>query len=516
MKNYRLYGHLRTKFFSTGEENSYSEDAKVAKKIFNSLFVRQEQSFAFLGVLRVFAVPRSWSRFVRFGNRYAFRTLAVCSLVCWSGASASRAAEALATLQTTTPAIMSGQTATPTTVEAKPGDRLTLQQCVDIARQKSPTIAAAGFAVGAADARVGQAQSAYYPQISLSGGYSEYSLYTDRTNRSSDLYQGNATLNQLLFDFGKTPSQVRIQRLNEDATRSDQRNTVSQVVFGVKQAYYSLLQAEKNREVAAETVKLTRDQLDQAKGFFDAGVKSRYDVTLAEVNLSNAQFAQIRAENAVKVARVTLKNTMGAPDMPDFAVEDTLPFQKYPTTYDEAVKRAYTNRPDLLSIQAKKEASKESVSLARTGYYPTLSGTANYTRAGDTFTPEQSGWSAGVTLTVPIFSGFLTSSQVKEAKQNLNIQQANEETLRQNILLDVQQSYLNLQALESGVAVAELTVRQAQENYDIVNGRYAAGIGSPLDVTNALVGLANAKTNFIAALANYKIAEAALLKAMGE
>jgi outer membrane protein TolC len=80
----------------------------------------------------------------------------------------------------------------------------------------------------------------------------------------------------------------------------------------------------------------------------------------------------------------------------------------------------------------------------------------------------------------------------------------------------VQQAYLNLGALDDGVVVAELTVRQAQENYEIVNGRYNAGVGSPLDVTNALVVLSNAKTNYIAALANYKIAEAALLKAMGE
>ena len=120
-------------------------------------------------------------------------------------------------------------------------------------------------------------------------------------------------------------------------------------------------------------------------------------------------------------------------------------------------------------------------------------------------------------VTFPLFNGFLTNNQVKEeAKQNLNIQKANQEALRQSILLDVQQAYLNLRALEDGVAVAELTVRQAQENYEIVNGRYNAGVGSPLDVTNALVVQSNAKTNYISALANYKIAEAALLKAMGE
>jgi outer membrane protein TolC len=263
-------------------------------------------------------------------------------------------------------------------------------------------------------------------------------------------------------------------------------------------------------------VKLTQDQLDQARGFFDAGVKSKYDVTSAEVNLSNARLAQIRAENSVQIARVTLKNAIGSPDQSDFSIVDTLAFHKYPVTFDDAVQRAYTNRPDLQSTLARKEAFKEAVSLARTGYYPTLTGNANINRTDSEYPPEKSGWSAGVTLNFPLFSGFLTNYQVKEAKENLNVQNANEETLRQSILLDVQQAYLNLSALEDGVVVAELTVRQAQENYEIVNGRYNAGVGSPLDVTNALVVLSNAKTNYIAALANYKIAEAALLKAMGE
>jgi TolC family type I secretion outer membrane protein len=406
-------------------------------------------------------------------------------------------------------------TATPTG-GATSAERLTLDQCIEITLKRNPSLTAAESAMNAAGTRVGQAKSAYYPQVNLSADYTKYSPYTDPTNASQDLYQGTASLTQNIYDFGKTPSQVRIQRLNYDASREDRRNVYSQVVFNVKQAYYTLLQTEKNREVAIETVKLTQDQLDQARGFFDAGVKSKYDVTSAEVNLSNARLAQIRAENSVQIARVTLKNAIGSPDQSDFSIVDTLAFHKYPVTFDDAVQRAYTNRPDLQSTLARKEAFKEAVSLARTGYYPTLTGNASVSRIDSEYPPEKSGWSAGVTLNFPLFSGFLTNYQVKEAKENLNVQNANEETLRQSILLDVQQAYLNLSALEDGVVVAELTVRQAQENYEIVNGRYNAGVGSPLDVTNALVVLSNAKTNYIAALANYKIAEAALLKAMGE
>ncbi len=449
-------------------------------------------------------------------TRIAFALYAAGAFLLGGGVPLEAAEQALVTAPAMTSSVATMGTATVPAGTVRSGEQLTLQQCIDIALQRNPNISAAGYAVNAADARVGQAKSAYYPQINLSGSYSKFSVSTDPTNSAQNLYQGNATLTQNLFDFGKTPSQVRIQRLNEDAARSDRRNTVSLVVFGVKQAYYNFLQAEKNRDVAIETVKLTQDQLDQAKGFFEAGVKSKYDVTTAEVNMSNAKLAQIRAENAVQIAWVTLKNAIGAPDIPDFFIEDTLAFHKSPISYEEAIPRAYANRPDLQSIQAKEEASKESVSLARTGYYPTLTGNANYMRAGETFVPEPSGWSAGVTLNIPLFSGFLTNYQVKEAKQNMYLQKANEETLRQGILLDVQQAYLNLRALEDGVAVAELTVQQSQENYDIATGRYSAGVGSPLDVTSALVGLSNAKTNFIAALANYKIAEAALLKAMGE
>lgn len=396
------------------------------------------------------------------------------------------------------------------------GERLSLQQCVEIGLRQSPNIRAAGSTANAARARVGQARSAYFPQIALSGAYTAYSPYTDPTNQSQDLYQGTATLNQMLFDFGKTPSQVAIQRLNSEAASEDLRSVASQVAYSVKQAYFRLLQSEKNQEVAAETVRLTQDQLDQARGFFEAGVKSKYDVTSAEVNVSNAKLAMIRAENAVRIARVTLNNAMGIPDAPEFTIGDTLEFRRSSILLDDAVTAAYQKRPELRAIQARRDATKETVSLARTGYYPVLSGSASYSRTDNEYPPEKSGWSAGVVLTVPLFTGFLTGNQVKEAKQNLYAADANGEALRQTILLDVQQTFLALRETEDSVGVALQTVQQAQENYDIANGRYNAGVGSPLDVSNALLGLANAKLNYIAALANNKIAEAALYRAMGE
>jgi outer membrane protein TolC len=109
----------------------------------------------------------------------------------------------------------------------------------------------------------------------------------------------------------------------------------------------------------------------------------------------------------------------------------------------------------------------------------------------------------------------LTVHQAAEAKSNLYILKANEDTLRQQIVLDVRQAYLNLQAAEASIATAELAAAQAKENLDLANGRYAAGVGSPIEVSDAFATYVTAQANSTGALSNYKIAQAAIEKSMG-
>jgi outer membrane protein len=117
---------------------------------------------------------------------------------------------------------------------------------------------------------------------------------------------------------------------------------------------------------------------------------------------------------------------------------------------------------------------------------------------------------------VGIFSGFLTRYQVSEAEANLNAIKADEELLRQKIFLDLQQTYLNLREAEERIPATELAVRQATENLEIARGRYEAGVGSPIEVTDAEVSYANAKASYIQALTDYRIAIADLERAIGK
>lgn len=412
----------------------------------------------------------------------------------------------------------------------KKGESLNLERCVEIALKMHPNIIAATNTVNANLSRVAQSKANYYPQINWSSNYSRISpasgtsgslsgtgstgVSFGRTNGSFDQYSTGFNLSQTIYDFGKTPTQVKIQNFSLDSSRSDLENVSEQVVLNVKQTYYAVLQAGRNSDVSADTVKQFRQHLEQAKGFYEVGTKPKFDVTKAEVDLSNAKLNQIKAENVLRLAVVNLNNAMGVPDAPEYILEDNLLFQKYPVTFEDALAKAYKNRPDLQSIIAKRQASESSIDLAKTGYYPVLTGNAAYNWSGEKF-PLDHGWNVGAAVSFPIFSGFLTKNQVEEAKANLNVLKANEESLRQTIFSDIQQAYLNLKDAEERIPTAALGVKQAEENFEIANGRYAAGVGNPIEVTDAEVSLSTAKTAHIQALYDYKVAQASIEKAMG-
>jgi len=429
----------------------------------------------------------------------------------------------------------------------KKGEVLTVERCVDIGLKMHPSIYAARGNVDVFYARKGQAASAYYPQVNASAGYSRFQPSTNTSMTTSSSvpipgagdpardagpgrgasvsapgpsthsfweYTTDVNAAMTLFDFWRTRTQVSIAKLDIDAAQSDLMNTEEQVIFNVRQAYYTLLNAKRNLEVAGDTVTQFREHLEQAKAFYEVGTKPKFDVTNAEVDLGNARLAKIKAENSLKVARVTLNNTLGVPDAPEYDIEDNLSFVKYDIGLQEAINRAYENRPELKSIAYQKKAAEESVWVAKTGYFPVLTGNAAYTWTGHHF-DDGYGWSAGLLVSVAVFDGFLTKSRVSEARANVSILTANEEQLKQSVLLDVQSAYQALIDLEAGIPIAELTVRQAQENVDIANGRYAAGVGNPIEVTDANTGLSNARVVLNQALANYKIARASLEKAMG-
>ena len=394
----------------------------------------------------------------------------------------------------------------------KKGDSLNLNKCLDIALKKHPQIIAAMNSLDVFKSKVGQSKADYYPQIKWNSDLSRNALPGNAP--VSNEYSSSVSLNQNIFDFNRRGTQVDIQNLNLDSSRADLNDVMSKITLGVKQAYYELLRSQRTRDITAETVKQFEKHLETAKGFFKVGVKPKFDVTKAEVDLSNARLNLLKTENAVRIALITMNNAMGMPDAPPYDVEDDVAYQKSALDLGESLRKAYIARPDLQSLLLKKEAAQRALELAKKDYFPVLSGKAGYGWSGDGL-PLQSGWNVGATLDLNLFTGYSTKYKMDEAMANLEVLRANEKERRQTIRLEVEQSYTNLQEVPKRISTAEMTLRQAEENLDLAQGRYNAGIGNPLEVTDALVAQSNAKTALFGELYDYKIAEAKLEKAMG-
>lgn len=397
------------------------------------------------------------------------------------------------------------------------GETINLQRCIDIALQNHPAINAARHTVRIYESRIGQARAGYMPQLTFQSGYQRIGPASlsgpdiDPYNH----YSNTLNLNQTLFDFGKTYDQIKIQSLSTESSRADLQDISGHVILGVKQAYYSYLQAKMSADVARETVNKFQRHFEIANAFFETGKRSKIDVTSAEVNLSNSKINFLKAENNLRLAKVNLNNAMGLSNAPQYEINDDMPYKPYAISLDTALEKAFNNRPDLISIAKKKESLERNVLLNQKGYLPVLSGSAAYGYIGNDSTSDKN-WNVGVALTFPLFTGFSTKYQIDEAKANLNVLKANEDSLTQQVSLEIESAYLSLKEASERIGAAEIIVRQAMENVALAEGRYEAGVGSSIEITDAMITLNNAKMTYITALADYHVAWANLEKAMGE
>jgi len=404
--------------------------------------------------------------------------------------------------------------------QIKSGDVLNLQQCINIALRQHPNLFAAAATIRAKESKIGQARANYFPQLSLQSGYDRIGPSSSSSLSRSDPYDRYSSylnLSQNIFDFGKTSTQVEIQSLNKESSEADLLDARSLVIYNVKQYYYGFLQGKMSRDVARETVSSFQQHYEIAQAYFEAGKSSKIDVTSAEVSLSNARILLVKAENALRIAKVNLNNAMGITNAPEYEIKDVLSYSPYYMPLTEALQNAYKNRPDLLSVARKKEGLEKTIELNKKEYLPTLSGNASYGYASDdlSINNDNKSWNVGASLTFPLFTGFSTKYQIQEARANLDVLTANEDALMQNVALEVESAYLSMKEAEERIAAGKTIIRQAEENLELARGRYSAGVGNHIEITDAMISLSNARMTYINALSDYMLAQAGLQKAMG-
>jgi outer membrane protein len=327
-------------------------------------------------------------------------------------------------------------------------------------------------------------------------------------------YSSSFSLRQRLFDVGSTLGSIRSARASADASEENARATRLDVILGVEETYYGLLKTHRLVEVAQQA----RDQLElhyrQAQAFFSVGTHPRYDVTKAEADLTSAELDLIKARNNERLAAVALAAALGLDTGRVPPIRDIQDSRADSVGARESLAEAETGRPDLRAAQARLRSAGASLSAARGELFPTVDASVSYGWRGPDF-PLERAWSAGLSASMPIFDGLLTVRRIQEASASKRAVEADYASLLLQARQDVESSVLNLNVARDNLRVTQKLLAEAQENFNVAEGRYKAGSGSVIDLADAQVLLTNARTQDVQSRYDLQIARSTWLRALG-
>lgn len=446
--------------------------------------------------------------------------------------------------------------------EITKGATLSVDDCVELAIKNSPQIKIYEQSIKIQDFAVGQVKASYFPNVGASIGH-DYGNY-DGGHYSSQSRTSSArvALNQLIYSFGKVFSQVKMQKFYKIAAEYDLQDAILDTTNNVKSAYYAVLGAKANVDIQRANVLVNERQYNRTKEFFDEGLVSKIDLVNQEVYLSDAKISLVSAENLYQTSVVKLNNAMYIVNAPEYQIENTetfnfksnyaeinllniantitkddgtvepqnavltmqvekadilenYKFSKYPYTLEESVERAYKNRPDLLSMQATKNAVNEALKYTKKSYFPDLTGSVGYNWDNDSHY-STNGLNLGVYLSMGSLNVMETNLRIKESKAQLEIAKRNVDLIKQNIYFDVQNAYINMIQLEKNIPLMQTKVKQTLENYELADARYEVGLGNFIELQDAKENYNNAQRDYVQTIYKYNVALTDLQTAMGE
>jgi outer membrane protein TolC len=404
---------------------------------------------------------------------------------------------------------------------------LTLEESIKIVLDRSLIIHSAVEGVAGSEFRRKAALTDFFPKWDGSYSYSRVSPAAKLTGTAGgivsisakDNYNFNTVVSQPLFHGGSILANYRLEKMGVDLSKMDLETVKRDIVLQVREEYYNILRAEKFLDVAKQAVKNFEAQLEVAKAFFDVGLIPKNDLLQSEVRLANARQSLVRAESDLALAKssfnILLRRDVNTP----FQIVDILEFKPSPYFFEESLSEALRQRPEIKAANIQVNQAKETVKIARAGFFPTIDFAASYNRLSDEY--DLSGGLASERraatglATMTFWEWGKTAYRVGESKVRVNQAEDAKDQLIEVIILEVKQNYLNVLQSEKNVGVAEKSIEQAEENLRLNEERYKYQVATATDVLDAVTLLAQARVNYYGALSEFNIAKARLERSMG-
>jgi outer membrane protein len=430
-------------------------------------------------------------------------SVAALSLVIWGGAAAVAQAETLAD------AIAMAYQSNPALLGQRAQQR---------ALDETYVVARTGFRPTASVTGTAEYEREDFGRL---GGYATTAsggAVTSGGGGHADSNGGGAqlTVSQPLFTGGRTESAVRAAEATVLAGREGLRATEAGVLQNVILAYEDVRRDQAIVGIRRNNVEVLASQLDETQTKFQVGQVTRTDTAQAAAQLAAARALLTSSQAQLQISRANYTAVVGQ-NPGDLAVEPPLP--GLPSTVDQAFDAAEAANPTLQQAMNTERSSRAKVAEARAANRPTvaLQGTLGYSgplSPLETRDYDQS-VTAMATVTQPIFTGGLNSSNIRAALEQNNADRIAIEGARRQVVQGVSQAWNTMAAAHANTGSDEEQVRSASVAFEGVQAEYRAGLRTTLDVLIAQESLRDAELALVQARHDEYVAEASLLNAMG-
>jgi outer membrane protein len=319
---------------------------------------------------------------------------------------------------------------------------------------------------------------------------------------------------QLITDFGKTHNLVLTQKLEEQAANASSLATKEEIVLAADQAFYDALTAQAILQVAKQTVNARQATQTQVNQLTQNNLKSTLDLSFANVNLSQSQLLQLDAENNAEATMATLDEVVGLDHEVAYQLEDDATQKSAPPPdFTPLIQTALAQRPDLQSLSYGQQSAQKYARAQWDQLLPSINalGTVGTIpiRVDQYYTSNW--WGAiGVNMNIPIFNGFLYSSEAKEATYRAQADAERTRNLRDQIVRDVRTAWLQANTAYRRIAVTAELLAQASMGLNLAQTRYQLGLSSIVELTQAQLQQTSAAIDKVNAQYEYELALATL------
>ena len=426
--------------------------------------------------------------------------------------------------------VYTGQRSAETADRPVAGQRIGMSDAVEHALRFNPGLGAQEAESRSSEEGRKSARGAFGPRLGMTYSATKTESKRDPSatmgtkNPKMGVYSWGVEVTQPIFQGFRLLSTYQKAALQADSDKASLRKAELDMTEQVQTAFLEYLKAGENTRSMRDSLTRLREQLRIAQAYFEVGLSPRLDVLQAEVDVSEAERLLIEAENTQATTLARLNTLLGFDATAVNTYTGTLKEVGFRYTLEQCLELAYRQRPDLYVAQKAVEIARKSQKEVQSDYYPQIEGYYSMTQSGNTPGMQRSGengshvtnWEVGAQATWNVFEWGTTYYADKQAGWQVTKMRYEQENLKLEVGYDIKSKYLAVQEARKRIAVAQNSVAQATEAYNVALARYHEHVGTNFDVLDASANLTSAQSSLTGAKADYLTALSQIYVAMGE